>query len=575
MSPPFLGRPTAKSRELRERLTLIEVLVVGLPFLIVLYLHYEGRVSLAGWNILFFLFILLTVLAGLVLLRQFFEGVSEFVRTVKAAASGNVELLDRFRRTGELSGAAEALTSMAHRMESTNIELSRKVKSLSVMREMLHMANGSLDLDALLSKLLGQAMILSGSEMGSVFTLDQRSSGFRLVRFHGPCEAPPAQIEDRALAPIMSRVLSEKKALRVADIENDPRVLRENNPKYGHPSFICLPVLADGETVGIINLARKENLAAFDEEDENLLFLVCSEMGFALQNAFLSRKIESLEQGLGVRNGELAQERAWRRLAEEEKRKLSTQLAMAQKVQAMGTLAGGVAHDFNNLLMAIQGNVSLMLLDVKPEGKEFVRLKNIERQIASGSKLTGRLLGYLRKNRSESTAVDLNRLLLETSETFGRTRKDISVILELAGDIPFVSADPSQLEQVLWNLYANASDAMSAGGKVHIETRRPKPRDLEGKDFSLNCEDFILLRFRDTGSGMDEETRKRAFEPFFTTKSEGKGTGLGLSSVKDIVSQHGGFIHLTSAPEQGALFEIFLPSNGCAAPPPDLETSAS
>ena len=139
-------------------------------------------------------------------------------------------------------------------------------------------------------------------------------------------------------------------------------------------------------------------------------------------------------------------------------------------MESIGTLAGGIAHDFNNLLMGILGNTSLMLLDADPANPNYNRLKSIEKQVESGSKLTAQLLGYARKGKYELKSINLNQLVKDTAEIFGRTRKNISIYLELTPDLLTVEADKGQIEQVLWNLYVNAADAMPDGGGFILKT---------------------------------------------------------------------------------------------------------
>ena len=155
-----------------------------------------------------------------------------------------------------------------------------------------------------------------------------------------------------------------------------------------------------------------------------------------------------------------------RKASDEERKRLQAQLRQAQKMEAIGTLAGGIAHDFNNLMMAIQGNVSLVLMNMPATHAYFKPLKNIEKNIRRGADLTSKLLGYARKGKYETKPVALNLLVTEISETFGRMRKDIVVARELADDLNGIMADKGQLEQVLLNLFVNAADAMPKGGKL-------------------------------------------------------------------------------------------------------------
>ncbi|NVM57805.1 MAG: response regulator [Desulfobacterales bacterium] len=254
-----------------------------------------------------------------------------------------------------------------------------------------------------------------------------------------------------------------------------------------------------------------------------------------------------------------------------ERKRLEAQLHQAQKMEAIGTLAGGLAHDFNNLLMAILGNVSLMLFGVDATHPHYERLKSIEKQVESGAKLTAQLLGYASKGTYEIKPIDLNRLVEETSETFGRTKKEITIQRELADDIFAIEADEGQIEQVLLNLYVNAADAMSTcadgaagrpgGGRLTLKTRNARDEDIKGKLYKPKPGNYVLLTVTDTGTGMDKKTQERIFDPFFTTKEIGRGTGLGLASAYGIIKGHGGYIDVDSKKVGGTTFKIFLPAS--------------
>ncbi len=243
-----------------------------------------------------------------------------------------------------------------------------------------------------------------------------------------------------------------------------------------------------------------------------------------------------------------------------EKKMLEAQLIQAQKMEAIGTLAGGIAHDFNNLMMAILGNISVMLYDMDKSHAHYQRLKNMERQIQRGSKLTNQLLGYARKGRYEVRPFDLNELIRESCEAFGRTRKEIRISLELDPELCFIQGDQSQIEQVLLNLCVNAADAMPAGGNLFITTADITHRDIAGRSFHVKPGRYVQLTLKDTGVGMRPETIERIFDPFFTTKEMGRGTGLGLASVYGIVKAHGGYIEVESEPGSGTTFLVYLPA---------------
>jgi len=242
-----------------------------------------------------------------------------------------------------------------------------------------------------------------------------------------------------------------------------------------------------------------------------------------------------------------------------EKNKLLAQLHQAQKIEALGTLAGGIAHNFNNLLMAIMGNTSLMLLEIDPDHPNYERLVNIEKQVQSGSGLTRQLLGYAREGGYEIKPVSLNQLVEETSDTFGETKKEIRVHRELAEDLFGINADQGQIELVLMNLYVNAADAMPRGGDLFLKTMNVTHKDMSDRPYKAKPGNYVLMAVRDTGIGMDKKTMDRIFDPFFTTKGMGRGTGLGLASVYGIVKAHGGYIDVDSKKGHARLASEFRP----------------
>ena len=258
---------------------------------------------------------------------------------------------------------------------------------------------------------------------------------------------------------------------------------------------------------------------------------------------------------------ELRREIEERKRASKERKKLEAELLHAQKMESIGTLAGGVAHDFNNLLMGIQGNVSLMLMDTDSSHPYYERLEKIEKQVQSGARLTSHLLGYARKGKYKVKPVDLNQLVEESCETFARTRKQITVHRDFAKNLFAIEADPGQIEQVLWNLFANAADAMPAGGDLFLKTMNVAHEDMMGKLYKPKLGNYVMLTVTDSGTGMDKEIMERVFDPFFTTKEMGRGTGLGLASVYGIIKGHGGYIDVESQKGRGTTFSTYLPAS--------------
>jgi two-component system cell cycle sensor histidine kinase/response regulator CckA len=244
-----------------------------------------------------------------------------------------------------------------------------------------------------------------------------------------------------------------------------------------------------------------------------------------------------------------------------EKIALEKQLVQAQKFEAIGQLAGGIAHDFNNMIGAIIGWADLGMEETEPTSRPHRHFEKMRQQADRAAALTRQLLAFARRQILEPRNIDLNQGVTETLSLLEKViGNNIEVKSKLAQDLAVVSADPTQVEQILMNLCINARDAMPQGGSLHIETCNAafdeeycaiQPFARPGR--------YSMLSVTDTGIGMDAATLDRVFEPFFTTKELGKGTGLGLAMVYGIVRQHGGFVHVYSEPGVGSTFRVYFP----------------
>jgi len=242
-----------------------------------------------------------------------------------------------------------------------------------------------------------------------------------------------------------------------------------------------------------------------------------------------------------------------------EKERLRAKLQQAQRLESIGTLAGGVAHDFNNLLMAIQGNASLALTKIVPSHPAFDKLRNITTYVQDASALTKQLLGFARGGKYEVKATDLNELIEKTTNMFGRTKKEIAIQFIPQQDIWTVMVDRGQIEQVLLNLLVNAWQAMPNGGQIRIQTSNGVLDPTYAKAYNIKPGNYVKTAITDTGIGMDKAIQSKIFEPFFTTKDRARGTGLGLASAYGIVKNHDGIINVYSEPGQGTTFTFHLP----------------
>lgn len=246
---------------------------------------------------------------------------------------------------------------------------------------------------------------------------------------------------------------------------------------------------------------------------------------------------------------------------ESERLRREMQIHQAQKMEALGRLAGGVAHDFNNLLGVIIGQSELMAGQMDPASRPARQLHEIVKAAHSASSLTHQLLAYTRQQVLEPRVLDLNAIVTDASKMLRRILgEDIELVFRPGAEVGKVKADPNQLLQVILNLATNARDAMPSGGRLTIETANVDS-ETDGRSLreSSPAMPLVKLQVSDTGIGMSRETMAQIFEPFFTTKGPGKGTGLGLSTVCGIVQQSGGHIAVESEPGRGATFRIYLP----------------
>ena len=244
-----------------------------------------------------------------------------------------------------------------------------------------------------------------------------------------------------------------------------------------------------------------------------------------------------------------------------ERKQLEEKLYHAQKMEAVGRLAGGVAHDFNNLLTAIIGYAEMLLMGGSLDEESYANVHEIKKAADRAASLTQQLLAYSRKQMMQPKVIEINYLVTNMELMLRRLiGEDIQLDTNLDPALMPVKADPSQVEQVIMNLAVNARDAMPEGGKLSIATKNvflDESTCVKYPEISPGY--YVLLRVSDTGCGMDEETKEKIFDPFFTTKEIGKGTGLGLSTVFGIVKQSGGHVNVFSDINKGATFHIYLP----------------
>jgi len=461
---------------------------------------------------------------------------------------GNISIHQRVKRDFtaeeiELFSHLGNLLGMAIENARLFRELEKKNESLAILFTISQTVNQSLNPESIMSEALDKIVSLFSAHSADIRLWNEETKELVYVAQKGLSPEDFSQVTQRRKLTngTTSLAVEARKTVFIEDVRTDPRTAGRNTltERLGCSSLITTPLLHKGKLMGVMNV-RFAKGRSFSAKEVELFTSIGNLIGTALGNARLYEEKEAV-----IKELDRTREK-WQH---------------SQKMEAIGTLAGGIAHDFNNLLMAILGNVSLMLIEAKQDHPFYQRLKNIEKQVERGARLTEQILGYARKGKYVVKPLDLNRLIEDVIGTFGRTKREIRYHFNLASDLRYIYADQNQIEQVLLNLLTNAADAMPRGGDLYIKTENVSHEEIRNKPYDPAPGLYVHLQVRDTGIGMDKDTKARIFEPFFTTKEMGRGTGLGLASVYGIIKGHSGYIDVESEKYQGATFNIYLPAS--------------
>ena len=460
-------------------------------------------------------FLLLGVAVALVLIRTITEPLGKLIEGTSAVAAGDLSHRVSQESQDEFGDVARKFNLMVTKLEETTVSKEELVLS----EEELRQANAGLckeiDDRRRVEKALGTSeeryRELFENASDSVYTLDLAG---RITSLNKAGEQATGYTRAEALTMDIKQIVAPEDLQQVRKMMKQGNDRRGGSPTYdfkivtkdGRPLVLevsARPIVQDGQPVGMQGIARDVT----------------------------------------------------------ERKQLEAQFRQAQKMEAVGRLAGGVAHDFNNLLLVVRGYSELSLARLGPHESLRTNLEEIQKAADRAASLTQQLLAFSRQQVLQPKVLDLNTVVTDAEKMLRRLiGEDIEVVAELAPELGPVMSDPGRIEQIILNLAVNGRDAMPQGGRLTLKTSNVTLDQAYARQHrGARPGPHVLLAVSDTGVGMDAETQSHIFEPFFTTKDAGKGTGLGLSTVYGIVKQSGGTIWVESAPGRGTTFEIYLP----------------
>ena len=472
------------------------------------------------------------------------------LRPVRALAEsaerlGHGDLTARMPRTrlSEMAPTVRAFNSMAASLERALHEARTRETRLESLVEI----SGDLSRLQELDSLLGRIAEASGRLVDADWVAFRLVDGDELVIAgtfgardrRGGYAARPRLPIGQSLAGV---VAASGQPLMVRDPADDPRTLPEHAAemrRHGTRGLLSVPARIGDRVLGVLSFqtAREEGFTA---QDMAIASALAAHAAVAVQNRRLLLESRRAYDELAATQGQLEQ---------------------AQKMDAIGRLAGGVAHDFNNLLTVILGRTDMLLEPMPPEHPMRRGIELIRRTAGRAAELTRQLLAFSRKQVLEPVVLDLNAVAIEMKDMLGRLiGEDVALLTTPSPGLGRVKADRGQIEQVLMNLAVNARDAMPQGGRLIVETAEVElDEEYARRHVGARPGPHVMLAVSDTGTGIPREIQSQIFEPFFTTKEPGKGTGLGLATVYGIVKQSGGYIEVESEPGRGTTFRIYLP----------------
>lgn len=608
----FRNRKTnGEGTGLRHKLLMIQTLVIGLPFLIIVYnIYSSARIQLNISQMLIFALTLILILAGLMILRQIFDKFLIVTNIINKKEGSDKLLVEMQKDTTELHEITVSFSTLMKNFEESTEELKRRVFELFAIKELNEIASKSLDFRELLNALLEKAMAVTKSETGSVFMVDSKKERFRVVALKGLRSGPKEGSYINFDKSPVSQVVSSKKPLLVQNIEIDSRTLNPNDSQYKPSSFLCMPIFARKQLIAVLNLSTWRDKQVSDSTDEQILSIMIGEIGFALENALLHSKIERHARRLQNRtleltnaNNQLQQEITERERAEKALKKahdeLETrvqertaalakaneemQMEIAERIRteeklkkaketaeaanaAKSQFLANMSHELRTPLNSIIGFSENMEKEAYGTLNEK-QAKKVNNILISGRHLLNLINEILDISVAESghlklelSQFDISSLLhntLNIVKTFA-DKKDVNLSLEIEQGLSTITADQVKLKQILLNLLSNSIKFSPEGKDVKVSARTVDPKDGEKQP-------IIEISVTDYGVGIKPEDQKRIFNAFEQADSSlarhFEGTGLGLALTKKFVELHGGQIWMESEGEgKGSIFTFTIPA---------------
>lgn len=502
----------------------------------------EAMVSIEHSYIYMGTTLLFTVLAALIVARYLIRKISKPIDELREATNritrGDLGYQTNCNAYTEFNNLLKTFNEMSASLAAKDMQIKSNLARLDQLNLVTLPLHAAQDMSVMKNYLRTCMNALIAVEYNGIMLQDENGGDFTIqIAGNSPRNNPP-----------ITQHLEQAGVLQAFNDRQGQPVLLNNAADYwpfadkpaGLPvrNLLILWLTTNDRLTGALLAINKEE--DFLDEDMNILGILANNIAVALQNIRLYRDLQN-------------------KMAELQK--TQRQLVEAEKLTALGTLAGGVAHDFNNILCGMIGYVALIKKNFSEGDRDYKMLETVEKAGFRAANLTKQLLTFARQEKVEKRPVNLNETAGNVMNLLANTISKLIIIKdELARPLPLVLGDPAQLEQVVMNLCVNARDAMPAGGELCISTEKVK---LD-RAFCLTRTDakpgnYVKMTVADQGSGIDEEDLSRIFEPFFTTKEFGKGTGLGLAMVYGMIKSHDGFCDIDTRPGEGTAFSVYLP----------------